>query len=73
MPKSNLLSHGILVQGFRMPNLSDEYKTIFLGKWYNLGTIQKLSLYIGVSYKFVLKSIKSLNRIFWVIEYWFKT
>ena len=32
-PKSNLLSDWILVQGFRMPNLVDEYKTIFLGKW----------------------------------------
>ena len=32
MPKSNLLSHEILVQGFRMPNLFDEYKIIFSGK-----------------------------------------
>ena len=30
--KSNLLGHGILVQDFRIPNLVDEYKTIFLGK-----------------------------------------
>ena len=32
-PKSNLLSHGILVQGFIMPNLVDEYKTNFLEQW----------------------------------------
>ena len=31
-PKSNNLSHGILVEGFVMPNFVDEYKTIFLGK-----------------------------------------
>ena len=30
--KSNLLSYGILVQGFIMPNLVNEYKTIFLDK-----------------------------------------
>ena len=28
----NLLHHGILVQGFTMPPLVNEYKTIFLGK-----------------------------------------
>ena len=39
----------------------------------NLITLQKLSPYIGVSYKFVLKSVKSLNRILWVIQYWFKS
>ena len=31
-PQSNLLSDGILVQCFRMPNLVHEYKIIFLGK-----------------------------------------
>ena len=31
-PKSNLFSYGILVQGLKMPNLLDEYKTIFLWK-----------------------------------------
>ena len=31
-PQSNLLSDGILVQCFRMPNLVHEYKMIFLGK-----------------------------------------
>ena len=36
-------------------------------------TLQRLSIYIGVSYKFVLKSVKGLNQNFWVIEYWFKT
>ena len=38
----------------------------------NLETLHKLSAYIGVSYKFVLKSVKGLNRISRVIEYWFK-
>ena len=60
-PKSNHLSHGILVEGFIMPNVVDEYKTIFLGKrvkpW-------KLCSYIGVSYRFVLKSAKDQNGIF---------
>ena len=37
-----------------------------------LQTAPKLSPYIGVSYKFLLQSIKGLNQIFWVIEYWFK-
>ena len=31
-PKSNLLSHGIFVQGFVIPNLVNKYKNIFLGK-----------------------------------------
>ena len=35
-------------------------------------TLPKPSPYIWVSYKFVLKSVKSLNRIFWATEYWFK-
>ena len=38
----------------------------------NLGTLEKLFPYIGVSYKFVLKSVKSLNRIFWAMDYSFK-
>ena len=29
-PKSNLISYGILVQGFKIPDFLDEYKTIFL-------------------------------------------
>ena len=39
----------------------------------NLETFQKLSLYIWVSYEFVLKSVNSLNQNFWATEYWFKT
>ena len=31
-PKSNLMSHGMLVQGFKTTNVVHEYKTIFLGK-----------------------------------------
>ena len=38
----------------------------------NVETLQKPSLYNGVSYKFVLKSEKSLNQIFWATEYWLK-
>ena len=37
-----------------------------------LKTLKKLSPYIGVSFKFVLKTIKSLNQIFVNMEYWFK-
>ena len=71
-PKSNLLSDWTLVKGFRMWNLVDEYETIFLGKWDKLGTLQKVSAYIGVSYKCFRKPPKGQNRIFWVIEYWNK-
>ena len=39
-----------------------------------LQTLQKFSPYIGVSFKFVLNSVKRLNRIsFWAVEYWSKT
>ena len=34
-------------------------------------TLQKLSPHIGISYKFFLKPVKTLNRIFWTFEYWF--
>ena len=36
-------------------------------------TLPKHSSYIWVSYKFVLKSVKSLNWILWATKYWFKT
>ena len=58
-----------------MPNLVDEstnMKTFFWKSDTKLKTLQNLFLYIGVSYKFALKSLKSLNRIFWSMEYWFK-
>ena len=72
-PELNLVSNTILVESFIMPNFHNEYKTIFFWESEtNLETFQKLSPYIWVSYKFVLKSVKSLNRIFWVIKYWFK-
>ena len=38
----------------------------------NLETFQKLSSYIGFSYKFVLNSVKDRNGISRVIEYWFR-
>ena len=44
--KSNLLGHGILIQGLRMQNLVDECKTIFLGKQDKLWNSSKtFSLY----------------------------
>ena len=55
-----------------MPNMVDKYKAIFLGKQGNLKTHPKFNPYIAVSYKLVLKSVKSLNRISWAMEYWFK-
>ena len=70
----NVPRHGILVQGLRMSNLFNEYRTIFF--WEsdaNLKILQKISPYIGISYKFFLKYVKTLNRIFWAMEYWFKT
>ena len=39
----------------------------------NLQTLQKLPSYYKISYKFPLKSVKNLNRIFSVFECWFKT
>ena len=38
----------------------------------NLETLEKLFPSIGVSYKMLFKSVKSLDRIFVAIEYWFK-
>ena len=48
---------------------------INLFSWGNksmLETLKNFSPYIGVSFKFVSKSVKNLNRIFSVIEYWFE-
>ena len=56
------MSYGILVQGFSMPNLVDEYKTFFWENEPNVEAVKKPYPCIGVSYKFVLKSVKSLNR-----------
>ena len=50
---------------------STNTKPFFWENEANLGTHQILSPHIGVSYKFVLKSAKTLNRIFWAMEYWF--
>ena len=66
------MSYRILVQGFKIPNLIDEYKPFFLEREANVETLQKFSPYIWVFYKFVLKSVKSLNRMLWATEYWFK-
>ena len=71
--RSNLLRDWILVQGSILQSLVNEYKTIFWGKKCKFWNFPKSFSYIAVSYKFGLKSAKSLNRIFWAIEYWFKT
>ena len=59
------MSLEIMVQGFKMPSLVDEYKAIFWESEENVETLPKPSRYIRVSYKFVLKPVKSLNRILW--------
>ena len=51
---------------------STNTKLFFWKRETKLQTLQKLSPYIGVSYKFVLKSVNSLNRFFWVIQDWFE-
>ena len=38
----------------------------------NIETLQEVFHYIRLSYKLVLKSVSSLTRIFWAMEYWFK-
>ena len=47
---------------------STNTKPFFWESEANLETLQKLSPYIRVSYKFVLTSVKKLNRIFLMIE-----
>ena len=47
-------------------------KPFFCESKANLETLQKSFTYIWVSYKFILKSVNSLNRMFWTTEYWFK-
>ena len=47
-------------------------KSFFWENVANRKTLQNLSSYVGISYKFFLKSVKSLNPLFWVIKYWFK-
>ena len=55
-----------------MAILVGEYKTIFLRKrgkrWISLKILKTLK----TSYRLVLKTVKSLNQIFLVTEYWFK-
>lgn len=52
--------------------LSTNTKLFFRWSEANLKTSWQLSPYIGVSYKFVLKSVKILNRFFWTTEHWWK-
>ena len=47
-------------------------KLFFQKKEENLETFQKRSPYIENSFKSLFKSAKSLNKIFWAMEYWFK-
>ena len=62
-PKSNLIRLEIVAQAFKMEKLVDEYKSFFWESEENYETLQKSSPYIWVSYKMVLKPVKSLNRI----------
>ena len=71
--KWNFLDHGMLVYGFRFQNLVNKQQTILLRNQGNLEIRQNLSCLIGVSYKFISKSVKNLNWIWWVMEYWFKS
>ena len=69
--QSNLLSNWILVQynaqiGRRILN------HFFWVSHANLQILKKNSPYIAISYKFVLKSVKSLIRIFCIMEYFFQ-
>ena len=52
-----------MIEGFKMPNLVNEYKTIFLDKRGKPWNSSKTFSYILVSYKFVLKPVKGLNPI----------
>ena len=66
------MSNRMLVQGIKMPILVDESKPFFWESKTNVKTFQKLSSYIWGLYKFVLKSINSLNWILLATKYWFK-
>ena len=47
-------------------------RRIFLESKTNVETCRKHSPYFGVFYKFLLKSVKSVNRTFSAMGYWFK-
>ena len=51
---------------------STNTKPFFWKSETKLQTLEKLSLYIGVSDEFAFKTLNTLNRIFWPMEYWFK-
>ena len=70
---SNLLSDWILVQDSKCKIWSTNTKPFFWERVVNFETSKKLSRYFLVSYKLILKSVKSLNQISRAIEYWFKT
>ena len=70
MDSSEWLKIGTMVQN---ANLVDAFSwSIFLEKRGKPWNFLKNFSHIGVSYKSVFKSAKSLNWIFWVIEYWCK-
>ena len=52
---------------------STNTKPFFWKSETKLQTLEKLSPYIGVSKKFAFKTLNTLNRIFWPMEYWFKS
>ena len=51
---------------------STNTKPFFWKSETKLQTLEKLSPYIGVSYKFAFKTLNTLNRILWPLEYWFR-
>ena len=66
------MGHGVLVQPLQCQICSTNTKSFFSQDQAKSESLQKLSPFIGVSHQFVLKSVKSLNRIFLAMEYRFK-
>ena len=66
------MGHGVLAQVLQCQICSTNTKSFFSQDQAKSESLQKLSPFIGVSHQFVLKSVKSLNGIFWAMEYRFK-
>ena len=60
-----------VIQGFIMLDLGDNYKNIFLEKQGKPWNSTNHSSFFGNFYKFPMKTVLSVNWIFWVIEYCF--
>ena len=63
-PKSNLIRLEIIAQGFKCENWLTNTKQFFWESEASVETLPKPSPYFSVSYKMLLKPVKSLNRIF---------